>query len=38
MITQDYFTLQVIDNINNVSSDNTNTSARLGEFKNTLWE
>jgi hypothetical protein len=36
----DYFRhgLQVIDNINNVSSDNTNTSARLGEFKNTPFE
>ena len=36
----DYFRhgLQVIDNINNVSSDSTNSNARLGEFKNTPFE
>jgi hypothetical protein len=36
----DYFRhgLQVIDNINNVSSDSTNSNSRLGEFKNTPFE
>ncbi len=36
----DYFRhgLQVIDNLNNINSDNTNSAARLGEFKNTPFE